>query len=74
MGCRPDIERILRLLQPGVKTRQTLLFSATIPKSVTEIAKFAMRPKYNFVDMVSEDTKQIYLHVKQEIIVAPQEK
>ncbi|KAL7526379.1 hypothetical protein ACHAXR_001462, partial [Thalassiosira sp. AJA248-18] len=31
MGFRPDIERILRLLQPSCQTRQTLLFSATIP-------------------------------------------
>jgi ATP-dependent RNA helicase MSS116 len=74
MGFRPDIERILRLLQPSVKTRQTLLFSATVPKTVTEIAKFAMRPKYNFVDTVGEDTEQTHLHVKQELIIAPQEK
>lgn len=52
MGFRPDIERILSLLQPSHQKRQTLLFSATIPPQVNEIAKIALRPKYNFVDTV----------------------
>jgi len=72
MGFRPDIERILKLLEPSVATRQTLLFSATVPKSVSEIARIALRPKYNFVDTVGEDADQTHLHVKQEVIVAPQ--
>jgi ATP-dependent RNA helicase MSS116 len=70
MGFRPDIERILGLLRPSSKTRQTLLFSATVPKSVGEIAGIAMRPKYDFVDTVGVDTEQTHSHVKQELIVA----
>jgi len=73
MGFRPDIQRILHLLKPSYKTRQTLLFSATIPDSVSEIANIAMRSGYNFVDTVGEDTKQTHLHVKQELMITPQE-
>lgn len=73
MGFRPDIQRILHLLEPSYKTRQTLLFSATIPDSVSEIANIAMRGGYNFVDTVGEDTKQTHLHVKQELMISPQE-
>ena len=73
MGFRPDIQRILGLLQPSQKTRQTLLFSATIPDSVSEIASIAMRGGYNFVDTVGEDTEQTHLHVQQQLMVTPQE-
>lgn len=73
MGFRPDIQRILHLLEPSYKTRQTLLFSATIPDSVSEIANIAMRSGYNFVDTVGEDTKQTHLHVKQELMITRQE-
>jgi ATP-dependent RNA helicase MSS116 len=71
MGFRPDVERILRLLNPSAASRQTLLFSATVPKSVKDIAKIALRPKYSFIDTVGENTEQTHLHVKQEIMVSP---
>ncbi len=73
MGFRPDIERILRLLQPSSQTRQTLLFSATIPDSVSEIASIAMRKDYNFVDTVGEDTEQTHLHVQQQLMITTQD-
>jgi len=73
MGFRPDIERILKLLQSSRKTRQTLLFSATIPNQVNEIAGIAMRPNFNFVDTVGEDNEQTHLHVQQQLMVSSQE-
>lgn len=73
MGFRPDIERILRLLQSSSQSRQTLLFSATIPDSVSEIAGIAMQGDYNFVDTVGEDTEQTHLHVQQQLMITPQE-
>ena len=73
MGFRPDIERILRLLQPSKQTRQTLLFSATIAGSVTEIANIALRPNYNFVDTVGKDEEQTHLHVQQQLMISLQE-
>lgn len=44
MGFRPDVTKILAKLQPSAPTRQTLLFSATMPQDVMSIAKFATRP------------------------------
>ena len=44
MGFRPDVTKILAKLQPSAATRQTLLFSATMPQDVMAIAKFATRP------------------------------
>ncbi|KAL3939976.1 MAG: hypothetical protein SGBAC_005402 [Bacillariaceae sp.] len=70
MGFRPDIERILRLLKPSQGSRQTLLFSATVPKSVAEIAHIALQPKYEFIDTVGEEEEQTHSHVQQEVMVA----
>eukprot|EP00980_Cylindrotheca_fusiformis_P019576 scaffold6784_cov108-Cylindrotheca_fusiformis.AAC.18 len=71
MGFRPDIERILRLLKPSQAARQTLLFSATVPKSVTEIATIAMKKKYEYIDTVGDEEEQTHEHVRQEVMVAP---
>ena len=72
MGFRPDIERILALLNPSAQTRQTLLFSATIPPTVTEIAKIAMHPKYHFVDTVGKDSEQTHERVQQQVMISNQ--
>ena len=72
MGFRPDVLRILKFLQPSASTRQTLLFSATIPDQVEVIAGIAMRPQYNFVDTVGEE-EQTHLHVRQSAMVSRQE-
>ncbi|KAL3785113.1 hypothetical protein ACHAW5_009793 [Stephanodiscus triporus] len=74
MGFRPDVERILRLLQPSRGTRQTLLFSATIPDQVNEIANIALRPNWNFVDTVGEDSEQTHMHVQQQLMITSQDR
>ena len=74
MGFRPDIERILRLLLPSKGTRQTLLFSATIPDQVNEIANIALRPNWNYVDTVGEDSEQTHMHVQQQLMITSQDK
>jgi ATP-dependent RNA helicase MSS116 len=74
MGFRPDVERILRLLQPSRNTRQTLLFSATIPDQVNEIANLALRPNWNFVDTVGEDSEQTHMHVQQQLMITTQDR
>ena len=73
MGFRPDIERILRLLQPSKNTRQTLLFSATIPEQVNEIANIALRPNWAFVDTVGEESEQTHQHVQQQLMISSQQ-
>jgi ATP-dependent RNA helicase MSS116 len=49
LGFRPAIEALLRRLPPPTK-RQTLLFSATMPKNVQTIAQVALRDSYTTVD------------------------
>ncbi|KAL7546702.1 hypothetical protein ACHAWF_010047 [Thalassiosira exigua] len=72
MGFRPDILRILKLLEPSRGRRQTLLFSATIPQQVEEIARIGMRPQYDFVDTVGYE-EPTHLHVKQAVTISRQE-
>jgi len=45
-----DVEAIIQALPPKAD-RQTLLFSATVPGSVEKIAKKALRPGYEYVNM-----------------------
>ena len=72
MGFRPDIEKILKLLEPSKRRRQTLLFSATVPGTVSEIASIALKPNYSFIDTVGVEVEQTHMHVKQELVVSPQ--
>eukprot|EP00978_Attheya_sp_CCMP212_P033839 scaffold138697_cov42-Attheya_sp.AAC.1 len=56
MGFRPDILLILKHLPP-VDRRQTLLFSATVPKELVSVMGAAMKPKYQTVDCIHDDSK-----------------
>ena len=72
MGFKPSIDKILRNLPPK-DSRQTLLFSATIPPSVIEIARNALRPGYVTIDttgLAKDDSGSTHLHVHQELVVA----
>eukprot|EP00605_Chrysophyceae_sp_TOSAG23-4_P001864 GSChrysophyteH1.ASY1.ANO1.2056.1 assembled CDS len=68
MGFRPDIEKILALLPPP-RSRQTLLFSATVPSAVREIARASLRTGYEYIDTVGEEATQTHAHVKQTISI-----
>jgi superfamily II DNA/RNA helicase len=52
-------------------TRQTLLFSATVPKEVLNIAKSVMKPSYDFIDCVGEDEPDTNVQVYQESLIVP---
>eukprot|EP00754_Rhynchopus_humris_P027754 Rhum_TRINITY_DN15106_c24_g1::Rhum_TRINITY_DN15106_c24_g1_i1::g.139875::m.139875/K17679/MSS116; ATP-dependent RNA helicase MSS116, mitochondrial len=71
MGFRPDITKMLRMLPPN-HTRQTLLFSATMPNDVLTIAKFALRQQYAHIDCVGEE-QDTHQHVPQSFCVHPPE-
>lgn len=45
---------MLNMLPPK-NTRQTTLFSATMPNNVMNIAKFALHTKFEYVDCVGKD-------------------
>ena len=75
MGFRPDVEKILLALRPSAATRQTLLFSATLPKDVLRVAEFATRPAgaagvgaATLVDTVG-DEENTHQHVPQCAVV-----
>ena len=55
MGFRPAIDKILRALKSTAATRQTLLFSATMPQDVAQVARIATRDA-KMVDTVGEES------------------
>ena len=65
--CRPEVEKILRAL-PSKTTRQTLLFSATFPEDIQELSQFALRPNFNLVDTVGEDSTHSSAQVSQPML------
>ena len=52
MGFRPSIEKILSYLP---RKRQTLLFSATVPDAVKQIAANAMSDNHVYIDCVGDE-------------------
>ena len=63
MGFQPEIRKMLTFL-PAKQTRQTLLFSATMPDNVQKIAEMALRTPYEFVDCVGKE-QNTHEHVPQ---------
>lgn len=70
MGFRPTLDKIFPHLPPP-SSRQTLLFSATVPSEVLSMAHIAMRKGYDFVDCVGEEETQTNVQVHQEYLVVP---
>ena len=69
MGFRPAITKMLSMLPPK-STRQTMLFSATMPKDITSMATFTLNAPFNTVDTVGEDA-DTHARVPQSCIVHP---
>ena len=65
MGFRPAVLEILEPLKPSAPTRQTLLFSATLPKDVLKVAQFATHGDAQLIDTVGEEETQTNAHVEQ---------
>lgn len=53
-------------LQRSKSTRQTLLFSATLPKDVLHVAKFATNQSARVVDTVGDSEEQTNAQVTQQ--------
>ena len=64
MGFRPAITKLLAMLPPK-NTRQTTLFSATMPNDVMGIARFALNEKFEYVDCVGKDDQGTHQRVPQ---------
>lgn len=69
-GFQPDIVRIIGMMPPKT-TRQNLLFSATVPRSLHAIVHLAMRDTHKFVDTVGEEQTQTNAKVDQQLAVVP---
>ena len=61
MGFRPAIEKIIGYLP---RDRQTLLFSATIPKGVQEVAGLALKKDHKFIDTVGKEDHDTNIQVR----------
>lgn len=56
MGFREDVEHILG--GASAQSVQTLLFSATLPKSIKNIANSFLNPDHKIIDLVNEEGDQ----------------
>eukprot|EP00890_Picochlorum_soloecismus_P006246 jgi/Picsp_1/6622/NSC_03965-R1_dead-box atp-dependent rna helicase 31-like len=67
MGFRSSIETIIKFLP---KNRQTLLFSATMPKEVQQVTGLALKKEHVFVDTVEQE-EETHTHVDQFYTLVP---
>ncbi|XP_061373739.1 probable DEAD-box ATP-dependent RNA helicase 48 [Gastrolobium bilobum] len=70
LGFRKDIEKIVDCLP---RQRQSLLFSATIPKEVRRISQLVLKREHTFVDTVGMGCVETPVQVKQSYLIAPHE-
>ena len=64
MGFRDDIDAIMSYLPPQTE-RQTFLFSATVSRTVRQIAKELLPRDYKFIDVVPETDSPVHAHIPQ---------
>lgn len=70
LGFRKDIENIIDCLP---RQRQSLLFSATIPKEVRRISQLVLKKEHTFVDTVGLGGLETPVKILQSYLVAPHE-
>lgn len=68
LGFRKDVENIVDCLP---RKRQTLLFSATMPKEVRRISQLVLKRESSYIDTVGIGSLEIHDKVKQFYLVAP---
>ncbi|GJP78432.1 hypothetical protein CLOP_g8730 [Closterium sp. NIES-67] len=68
MGFAKDLRAIMAQLPAA---RQTLLFSATLPREVQAMSANVLRPNFKHVDVVGEEDADTNIQVRQEHLVVP---
>ncbi|KAF7117401.1 hypothetical protein CNMCM5793_006303 [Aspergillus hiratsukae] len=69
-GFSEDIIQIQRLLPDPMKVdRQTLMFSATVPREVMRMVRRTMKPDFKFVKTVRDDEVPTHLTVPQKYVI-----
>lgn len=73
MGFLPDIKKIIaHLPQKSQVPRQSMLFSATVPSSIMNIAKTILNPGYQCISTIPEGDSNTHQHVPQYLVVVDQ--
>ncbi|TRM60469.1 P-loop containing nucleoside triphosphate hydrolase protein [Schizophyllum amplum] len=72
-GFRDDLDAIGEFL-PNAQNRQTLLFSATVPRNVQQVARAFMHPQHEVIDCIKDDTPPVHAHVPQHYTLLPNAK
>ncbi len=68
-GFEPDIKAIQDLLPDRKeRDRQTLLYSATVPREVLQVVRRIMKPDFQFVRTVQEGEQQTHEKVSQKLV------
>ncbi|KAE8688503.1 DEAD-box ATP-dependent RNA helicase 25 [Hibiscus syriacus] len=70
LGFRRDVEKIVDCLP---RQRQSLLFSATVPKGVRRIYQLVLKREHAFIDTVGLGCVETHEKVKQYLLVEPHE-
>ncbi|KAK7251281.1 hypothetical protein RIF29_34336 [Crotalaria pallida] len=70
LGFRKDIEKIVDCLP---RQRQSLLFSATMPKEVRRVSQLVLKREHTYVDTVGMGCVETPVQVKQSYLIAPHE-
>ncbi|KAG9697101.1 DEAD-domain-containing protein, partial [Aureobasidium melanogenum] len=68
-GFWPEIQEIMNLLpKPEEKSRQTLMFSATVPQEVQRLVRQTLKPGFDFVKTVRDDEEPTHARVPQHLV------
>ncbi|KFZ11155.1 hypothetical protein V502_07712 [Pseudogymnoascus sp. VKM F-4520 (FW-2644)] len=68
-GFSKDIEAILDLLpNRSITDRQTLLFSATVPREVMSLVRSTLKPDFQFVQTVKSDEAPTHERIPQHVV------
>ncbi|KAG9236810.1 mitochondrial putative ATP-dependent RNA helicase, partial [Amylocarpus encephaloides] len=71
-GFSRDIEAIINLLPRREEVdRQTLMFSATVPRAVMHLVKDTLKPDFHFVQTVKEGDLATHQKVPQKVVAMP---
>ncbi|XP_051151315.1 probable DEAD-box ATP-dependent RNA helicase 48 [Andrographis paniculata] len=68
LGFRKDIEKIIDCLP---RSRQSLLFSATVPKEVRRISQLVLKREHAYIDTVGLGSLETSSKVKQFYVITP---
>ncbi|KIX03401.1 uncharacterized protein Z518_06953 [Rhinocladiella mackenziei CBS 650.93] len=72
IGFAPDIAEIQSYMPPlKSRDRQTLMFSATMPRSVVGLVRQTMKPDFKFVRTVDPDDAATHESVPQRVVFLP---